>query len=117
MARRKQLDPVPVWSAFCESLGTRCTWVDGSGQRCDNGVSSGSRCDEHAAARRQRPDGSWTSTSAGWDFMWYWPVGTRVTVQGQAGTVIKQNSTTANVRLDAGRILHRVRFAALIRQQ
>jgi hypothetical protein len=50
-ARRRRLEPVPVWSAFCESLGTRCTYVAPSGERCDMGVSSGDRCAKHGGAR------------------------------------------------------------------
>lgn len=45
--RRQKTEPVPVWSAFCESIGTRCTFVHASGERCENGVRKGDRCEEH----------------------------------------------------------------------
>lgn len=52
VARRagmSRVDDVPVWSAFCEAMGTRCTFVDEHGERCDNGVDGRSTvCAEHA---------------------------------------------------------------------
>ncbi len=68
---------------------------------------------------RLRADGTHTYSSPEWDATWYWPVGTRVTV-GHLGTgvVIKQNTTTANVRMDAdGSVRTRVGFAAMARVQ
>lgn len=67
-------------------------------------------------AYRIRDDGTSTYTTPEWDQKWYWPVGTRVVVGGTAaGVVVKQNSTTAHIRLDSGATLQRVRFAALAR--
>ena len=51
--------------------------------------------------QRQRADGTWTYTSAEWDATWYWPVGTRVSVRGATGTVIKENSVSVKVAFDA----------------
>jgi hypothetical protein len=37
---------IDAWSAFCESMGTRCTFT-ANGVRCENGVTTGDRCTEH----------------------------------------------------------------------
>jgi hypothetical protein len=65
--------------------------------------------------RRQRADGTWTFTSAEWDARWYWPVGTRVRVLHDVGTVTKENSTTVRVRFDSGRADTLVAKRGLIR--
>lgn len=68
------------------------------------------------SAARQRSDGSITWTSPEWDDRWYWPVGTRVEVQGQPGSVAKTHQTTVDVQLDSGTRLRRVRMAGLVRR-
>ena len=50
--------------------------------------------------KRQRVDGSWTFSTEEWDAAWYRPVGTRVSVRGAAGTVVKENSVTVRVAFD-----------------
>ena len=67
-------------------------------------------------AYRQRADGSLTTTSSEWDGRWYWPVGTRVSVQGVLGTVSKVNGVTVRVSFDGeDRRTGRVSMSALIR--
>jgi hypothetical protein len=65
--------------------------------------------------KRIRPDGTLTTTTAEWDAKWYWPVGTAVTVGQESGIVVKQNVTTADVQLESGRLLRRLRFTAMTR--
>jgi hypothetical protein len=67
-----------------------------------------------STGRRQRPDGTWTFCTADWDQRWYWPVGTRVRVSGQLGTVIKQNSVTVAVKI-GDRVYPRVPMPGLVR--
>lgn len=47
MAKRTEQTDVPVWSAFCEAMGTRCTFVYPTGERCDQGVERDERCRKH----------------------------------------------------------------------
>jgi hypothetical protein len=66
---------------------------------------------------RIRPDGTGTFTSVEHDSEWYYPVGTRVVlVNGDAGIVTKQNSVTANVTGDSGRLYLRVPVRGLTRE-
>jgi hypothetical protein len=65
---------------------------------------------------RVRPDGTRTYTTPEWDARWYWPVGTRVRVGDVgSGVVIKSNTVTVNVLMDAGGIRSRVSVEVLTR--
>jgi hypothetical protein len=72
---------------------------------------------------RRRSDGTLTCTTEEWDARWYWPVGTRVSVQvrtktgivTEPGSVAKANSVSATVVLDSGRVVARVPVAMLTR--
>lgn len=46
-----------------------------------------------------------TERLAEWSKVWIWTVGTRVTVKGASGVVIKQNPVSVRVKFDDGRVL------------
>lgn len=72
-----------------------------------------------ATSRRQRNDGTWTFTSEAWDAAWYWPVGTRISVETRdgvaLGTITKTNTVSVYVQFDEMATERKVSMKALHR--